>query len=122
MSELTEFLRARLGEDDQAAHDILGRTGGAGLIVTMFAKGSEVPDKFAHRVLREVEAKRRIMALHVPRPPGPHDRTDIDECAGCGVDGPNEWAVTEDIEECPELRNLASIYADHDDYLAKWRL
>ena len=27
---------------------------------------------------------------------------------------------TEDVNDCPELRDIAAIYADHEDYAPKW--
>lgn len=44
-------------------------------------------------------------------------------CVGCGYDtnscGEHE-PRTEDINDCPELRDIAAIYADHEDYAPKW--
>lgn len=76
------------------------------------------------RVLAEVEAKRRIMAIHNRRADafpalagGPFDNC----CDGCGFEGPCEDPVTEDINDCPILRLLALPYADRPGYREEWR-
>ncbi|MEU9470394.1 DUF6221 family protein [Streptomyces avermitilis] len=58
------------------------------------------------RVLREIDAKRRILGRH-------HDFQGW--CAGCGND------LTYRVNECPELRDLAAAYADRPGYREEWR-
>ncbi|MEV8046397.1 DUF6221 family protein [Streptomyces griseoluteus] len=58
------------------------------------------------RVLREIDAKRRVMKRH-------HDFQGW--CAGCGND------LTNQINDCPELRDLASTYADRPGFREEWR-
>lgn len=72
------------------------------------------------RALRQVEAGRRTLARHKPNPQWSDMVTWADACMGCGVTGPCGDPNTEHMDECPELRNLASIWADHDDYLPRW--
>lgn len=66
------------------------------------------------RVLREVAAKRRVMQRH--------HRSDAstvsDYCAGCAHD-PEGWPEIE-LNDCPELRDLAAVYSDHPDYRPEW--
>lgn len=137
MPELVDFLTAQLDMDETIAlaaiADDCDQDGGfedahwlsngtrlprfgeaAGDLIRTYA----VP----RRVLREVAAKRRVIALHCPRQPGRYDRTDVHECAGCGVEGPNDWAITDDIDECPYLRNLASIYEGAPGWQERWRV
>jgi hypothetical protein len=57
------------------------------------------------RVLADCEAKRRIVERHRSKPD-----TGGWYCAGCGDDWP-----------CEDLRDLASVYADHPDYDEAWR-
>jgi hypothetical protein len=61
------------------------------------------------RVLREVEAKRRVMDRHCADTP-PY----FQYCRGCGDNGPQ-------LNECPELRDLAAAYSDHADWRDEWR-
>jgi hypothetical protein len=68
------------------------------------------------RVLREVAAKRRVLERHTAGWRGSGN-----PCLGCNF-GPQEDEFTEDIEECPELRDMASVYADHPDYNPAWRV
>jgi hypothetical protein len=76
------------------------------------------------RVLAEVDAKRRIMAIHtVPLeafagsviPGDPDDR----RCVGCGF-GSTEEPMVEDIDDCPVLRALALPYRAHPGYRPEW--
>ena len=98
---LTEFLAARLGEAEKRAgyvHDV--------------ARDAEPLGGTGHcdcghpaRVLREVEAGRKILALHQAEP-GQHPDF-------CGYD----------LHELPclTLRLLAAIWSDHPDYHESWR-
>ena len=54
------------------------------------------------RVLREVAARRTILALHPPMWPDDPDST---TCSRCGLAWP-----------CATLRALAAVYSDHPDY------
>jgi len=60
------------------------------------------------RVLRDVAAKRRLLAVHRPYVVEPDQA-----CLGCA--GDNVW------ERCPVLRALAAVYDDHPDYREEWR-
>lgn len=79
------------------------------------------------RVLREVAAKRRVLERHRPASHPNYRFYDTDPivytCVGCGYDtnscGEHEPRA-EDINDCPELRDIAAIYADHEDYAPKW--
>jgi predicted Zn-ribbon and HTH transcriptional regulator len=66
------------------------------------------------RVLREVEAKRRVLARH-------HEESHVygQICRGCGFEGDNE-DPRNFIDECEELRDLASVWSDHPDYRTEW--
>lgn len=77
------------------------------------------------RVLREVAAKRRVLARHSQ--PGP-DETDRlatwfpGHCKGCGYDDYRDGPHIGDINECPELRDMASVYADRPGYQEGWKV
>lgn len=91
MSDLTEFLLARIAEDERAAHRIalpLALTGAKGAVVG------------PGRVLAECEAKRRIVAEA--------NRFEGDDDPGAHV-----------LVGVLEL--LALPYADHPDYREEWR-
>ena len=65
------------------------------------------------RVLREVAAKRAILARH--------HRGDRNECVGCGYFGDmDDPCIDEEMENCPELVELASVWSDHPDYDPSW--
>lgn len=140
MSDLVEFLKARVDENERAAravipadlpdggvwiHDGYCNISGPGFMI--YNEGGHDEKQSDHiatydpaRVLREVKAKRRIMARHARDPQWASLATMRDACMGCGVEGPNEWPVTESLNECPELRDLALVYADHPDYQQQW--
>ena len=149
MTDITAFLAARLDEDEAdalaaqkadptpwEAHESTGKTTdhawqlGAGLVIDTNEVGlwdcegsntlcmaaptaRHVARHDPARVLAEVKAKRRVMERHTAgwRKSGP--------CLGCNF-GPQEDEFTEDVEECPELRDMASVYADHPDYNPAW--
>lgn len=66
------------------------------------------------RVLREVAAKRALLGAHCTDPT--YGGT---ECLGCHANFQEEhW--TQDINECPTLRAIASVHSDHPDYDPAW--
>ncbi|MCX4801770.1 DUF6221 family protein [Streptomyces sp. NBC_01214] len=135
MDDLVQFLRDRLDEDEQAAQQAIacefltsgqwlarGPYGDDDRFGNMQSEQNEqiIEDGLlwgtvAHiarhdpaRVLAEVDAKRRLLAIH---------RRFVDEpgqaCLGCA--GGIEW------EACPVVRLLALPYADHPYFREEWR-
>jgi hypothetical protein len=112
MSDLVEFLRARLDEDERIIKgldevgdwsSLFGRDGGFGARDDDDAF-SAAGDRFAaDRLLAEVEAKRRIIGLEPPNSEFP----DFD--GGCR----STW---EDV-----LWELAQPYAGHPDFNPGWK-
>lgn len=75
------------------------------------------------RVLRQVQAFRRILREHrrVDDDPAYIDDTwGYPQCYGCGANFHEEYNV-DNIEDCPVLRNLASIYSHRPGYSEDWR-
>jgi len=68
------------------------------------------------RVLAEVKAKRRVMARHSVV----YD-LHTECCYGCGWDREEGFHV-EGIENCQELRDMASVYDQHPDYDPAWNV
>jgi hypothetical protein len=113
MDDLVEFLKARLGEDQEDAE-------------RGYLKAPEIPDydgwnnsttvgltpAVTVRVLAEVDAKRRIIEEIVPAMNGMDDR--IDSEWGVGTMDPSEY------ESVALLRLLALPYAAHPDFRAEW--
>lgn len=76
------------------------------------------------RVLREIDAKRRVLARHhaAPVPPGSEWAAEFPYCAAHaypGHDGSTVYPV--ELKDCPELRDLASNYAGRPGYREEWR-
>lgn len=126
MSDLTDFLLARIAEDEAAARDALEQ-GSAPEPEPWLAVGwprSEHPGPVVlvgpERFLAECEAKRRIVEAH---PAGRESRllgTVCDTCAAwdeADYEGPGEVAWP-----CPTLRLLATVYADHPAFREDWRI
>jgi hypothetical protein len=136
VSELVEFLRARFDEDEQMARAAGGDTWRVrgdhemarcvveGTEMIIYDEGGHNEHDAAHiaRVLRDVEAKRQILALH-PVGLQPAKDGDIDDrstwkpcCESCqvGVVDDGDWP-------CETLRLLSLPYIDHPEYCDEWR-
>ena len=75
------------------------------------------------RVLREVAAKRRVLARHRSPAEGEWRPGDFDRyCVGCQVDIDTGVPYTDDINDCPELCDMASVYADRPGCKEEWKL
>ena len=112
MSDLVEFLAARLDEDEARARAFLACEW-SGLDVwgdgtDHFLEGGAGDPT---RVLAEVAAKRAIVGLHNC----PHD--EHHDAAVHSVD------TYDERDPCATLRHLAAVYADHEDYDEEgWRV
>lgn len=130
--DLVAFLRARLDEDERVARS----TKQNGLSWQNFEMDGElrddrnagtvasvIPETREHiarhdpaRVLREVEAKRRILDVHAPEPLSEYVRKSYCEVCQCYADG-----IVEGAYPCATVALLASMYSDHPDYRPEWR-
>ncbi len=106
--DLVTFLRARLDEDETVSRAALGPT-----VLIADDKLRPAPDQATHvrrhdpaRVLREVEAKRRIVDRYADVQDG---WVAMDECPDCLFPGAR-WL----------LQTLALSYSDHPDYRPEW--
>lgn len=150
MSDIVQFLRDRLDEDQAAADgaeaddaarrwtawdDQLGhgvRDGNGNDVV--YPDGTHTPEESRHiarqdpaRTLRQVAAHRAILDLHQPREAVVH-RGDMwaepEQC--CTECSPGRLALElmegyEVVEwPCPTVRLLASAWSDHPDYDQSW--
>lgn len=138
MASITEFLEARIAEDEHRESrkfkikteridvyamgpdyvDLRGKDGARErrLTIPEFEDeyGEPAPDK---RVLAECAAKRAIIAEH-----GLDDHSTKDYCETCA-----DWWNSELGEgpppvawPCPTLRAIAAVYAGHPDYQQEW--
>jgi hypothetical protein len=138
MSDLVAFIRARLDEDEQAARKAArfkyDRPTDAPWEKARLALGNSFElSSSAHiarhdpaRVLREVEAKRRIVDEHANE--GGYCRICTIEdrqentLEGIRDDGPYMVTVQRPLlYPCPTLRLLALPYADCPDYRQEWK-
>ena len=94
---LTEFLLARIAEDEAEAWRWNADAGGGDW------------DSLETRVLAEFEAKRALLAIHA--------LTDDGLCGACS----DTYCVTPWDGLCEIAKPLAAIYADHPDYDEAWR-
>ncbi|URN11388.1 DUF6221 family protein [Streptomyces radiopugnans] len=143
--ELIEFLTARLDEDEQVARATVWDGSGnqpdwslpASATVDVggdefYAGDRTIADHIDRhdpaRVLREVEAKRRIVEEHgiVHRDIGwlKDGGEEYDETPVCGTCVPknSHFQRREDVPEgpCGTVRALAAVYAEHPDFDPAW--
>lgn len=129
MTSIIDFIEARLAEDEAIAQASIADDQGddGGLEYEYLTSGRIQRPRFGEplaklvttfavprRVLREVEAKRRVMARHCP---GMRTR-DYVYCRDCPGDQDGFPEVP--IDECPELRDIAAVYSDHPDFDPNW--
>jgi hypothetical protein len=153
VTDLVEFMRARLDEDEQVALAaaqksdrawrytvIPGEPAGQSLdlsdervlIVDWTDDDELLPPEAEHiarhdpaRVLREVEAKRRILDLHpittdVITDPEVYVKTER-QPFGCRTDHEFYDGETAGFGYCETLKLLALPYADHEEFNEEWR-
>lgn len=99
---ITEFLLARIGEDEAAAGKLAGVAHSAKTQVYTGEEWVTTPIS-TERVLAECAAKRAIIEAHRGQ---------------CENDDPGAWIVASNIL----LKSLAAVYKDHPDYDAEWAL
>ena len=97
---ITEFLEARIADDEARA----------GLIADTSSTQNHMAQWDSARVLAECAAKRTILALHSGLAYTDEDPRFPIEPPTCLCKG----------HPCLTLRALATIYADHPDYLKEW--
>ncbi|MGW3321103.1 DUF6221 family protein [Streptomyces virginiae] len=61
-------------------------------------------------VLRRCAADRKILARHSVDPRRADWPSEATACNGCGVYGDCDWPVTDNLNDCPELLDLAEGY------------
>ncbi|MFF5259485.1 DUF6221 family protein [Actinomadura viridis] len=128
MNDLVGFIEARLDEDERIARrcdgaDECGRWTATGTVVDFCqvemegfhpAHAEHIARHDPARVLREVQAKRRVLARHCLSPAEGDPERPWDDRDDCQYDG-DEWP-------CPDLLTLAMAYDWHPDYDEAWRL
>lgn len=107
MSDLTDFLLARIAEDEAVARELRAEgtsvMSGSVLREPWHEGGPYHSDRWNPvRVLAECEAKRELITLHP-------------EAVGDDLKAGAAWAYDE------MLRRLALPYVDHPDYREEWR-
>jgi Family of unknown function (DUF6221) len=118
---LAEFLTARLDEDAKVADALYFAARIPDKVPDFFAAGGPAAEQFWGRfdpawVLREVEAKRAILAEHTSVP---SRYIESSTCALCSVhtmkaSTPVRWP-------CETVCALAAVYSGHPDYRAEWK-
>jgi hypothetical protein len=114
-------------EEKYASHGYPGHTPVAGIVPGGPRDGGGVAAHIARhdpaRVLAEVKAKRRVLARHCPdefHTVSSQKARGIYACEGCNSYYQGSEPVVADINECPELRDMASVYDHHPDYNPTW--
>lgn len=145
MTDIAQFLAARLAEDENCARLVLSDYGGhvpnwqvpsTGVLVVgedlhPLGDGPLVEHIARHdpaRVLAEVAAKRAIVAMHEqaeklvwdPRPAGTPVREPRREPAGYCSTCQVEDGVIHGTWPCDTLKHLATVYSEHPDFNPAW--
>lgn len=145
--DIAEFLTARYDEDEAAACAATGARASGGsweafrLPIDMRHRGTVAdahgdiviyecyagPNHANHiarndpaRVLADLAAKRRILKRHSRGHEDWRSRWHPDSCVGCGTTGEFDDPRIRHINDCPELRDLASVYAEHPHFDPAW--
>lgn len=115
---ITEFLLARIAEDESGARLTSGIP--EALSSQAMPTVADWVETSAARVLAECEAKRRIVDLHHP---WGFEYSGGEGCDRCVSPDDYTTAKLPDPERfpCQTLRLLASVYAGHPDYRQEWR-
>lgn len=131
MSEIVEFLKARLDEDEaRAQHALNADLDHLPTVECRCGRRLHLGGD-ADRALREVEAKRRIIAMHhlaeleCPQSEGDYRCCEEYTCQ-CQIDALDLRDAVEVRDQhaewpCPTVRALAAVYADHPEYDPEWR-
>lgn len=118
---LTEFLLARIAEDEAVARDefVRDRWDEGPVYFWQYSEEDAAIATSTARVLAECEAKRCIAHLHGPKPGA------SDECKSCAQGWEDltygDAGFTPEPYPCLTAKNLALPYADHPDYRDEWR-
>jgi hypothetical protein len=117
MSDLTEFLLARIAEDEAAADDLHRDGCGASMCPACTVGPYPCDCGLSAKARRECEAKRRIVEEHEwsERWDGIYCSTCCDERCHAG------YHDSAPAPCCKTLRILASVYADRPDYRPEWK-
>jgi hypothetical protein len=139
LTGLTEFLMARIAEDEAAASAVKD-IGGDMWDVQVVHQSPDLDPMVTHstdderttlanhfdpaRVLAVCDVTRLIVAIHSayePRgkPVYAPEWSENDWCVGCCYNG-DEERITEHIDDCPILRALALPFAGHPDFRDEW--
>ncbi|MET9909649.1 DUF6221 family protein [Streptomyces sp. NPDC006476] len=131
MDDLVEWLRAQLDEDERIARaaggtwwappDLAGQvhdSGGVNIEAKLRSFATHIAEHDPARVLREIDAKRRIIEEHKPAVPKARPNRERG-CLACTT--AQEWDATANEANCLTLRLLASPYKDRPGYREEWR-
>jgi Family of unknown function (DUF6221) len=132
---LDAFLTARLDDDQAWADGVIERQAELGWTseddawdergAMGIAEWSAM--RAAKRVLREVAAKRAILAIHEPVPfwgnnPPPPSQQTTDNIKAWYCECQAQDGVIEGEWPCETVRALAAVYSDHPDYDNEWKV
>ncbi|MDT0476227.1 DUF6221 family protein [Streptomyces sp. DSM 41014] len=129
MDDLLEWLRAQLAEDERIARAADPELSNIFSRVEVFDSEMAADERHVMlhnpaRVLREIDAKRRVLARHhaAPVPPGSEQMAEFPYCAAHAYTQPDGVIVYPvELKNCPERRLLALPYADRPGYREEWR-
>src|SRR5258706_496068 len=117
--DLAKFLAARLDDDEAAAKAAFG----PGIALNWPALPAAVDvfiDRYGPlRAVREVDAKRKIVA--VPAPGYPNNYPQRARQPACGICHSGGWDWDPEQWPCATVRALAAVWSDHPGYDPAWK-
>lgn len=101
-----------------------GRWGGEASVFESTEDALHIARHDPARVLREIDAKRRMLARHhaAPVPPGSEWAEEYPYCAAHAYKAADDTVVYPvELKNCLDLRDLAAPYANRPGYREEWR-
>lgn len=114
---ITEFLEARIEEDEERAGSGWSHRGDTRWETDNYGRNFLTPSA----VLAECAAKRAIIAEHEPVDFSGLGMESPNACRLCGVQtSMSDWEWVENSFPCATLQAFAAVYKDHPDYRQGW--
>lgn len=117
---LTEFLLARIAEDEAMARAAIGKRVDISAVWSDMEVSRHIERWSSARVLAECEARRRIVELHKQVRDSDDPANPETGCLVCDWDSDCQVVMPSQAPGCPTLQLLAAVYSSHPDYRSEW--
>ena len=119
--DLATWLRAQVTAASARTSGFFEQPHGPGCGITADVS-PECDCNYVDTIRAQCEAQMRVLNRHHPPRPGSSEAAWMGarSCGGCGVTGDPDCEVTEDINECPELLDMAVAFRHQPGYREGW--